>query len=64
MVRARSDGGREIFLRDFGAEGRYGDCATDIELIIIAQFASYEGVKGGEFYTPASVVKTIVGELS
>ncbi len=24
----------------------------------IAQFASYEGVKGGEFYTPASVVKT------
>lgn len=26
----------------------------------IAQFASYEGVKGGEFYTPASVVKTIV----
>ena len=29
----------------------------------IAQFASYEGVKGGEFYTPASVVKTIVGIL-
>ena len=26
----------------------------------IAQFAAYEGVKGGEFYTPASVVKTIV----
>lgn len=26
----------------------------------IAQFASYEGVKGGEFYTTASVVKTIV----
>ena len=29
----------------------------------IAQFAAYEGVKGGEFYTPASVVKTIVGVL-
>lgn len=26
----------------------------------IAQFAAYEGVKGGEFYTPASVVKTLV----
>lgn len=29
----------------------------------IAQFASYEGVKGGEFYTPASVVRTIVNIL-
>ena len=29
----------------------------------IAQFASYEGVKGGEFYTPSSVVKTIVSIL-
>ena len=29
----------------------------------IAQFAAYEGVKGGEFYTPASVVKTIVAVL-
>ncbi len=26
----------------------------------IAQFAAYEGVKGGEFYTPASIVKTMV----
>lgn len=26
----------------------------------IGQFAAYEGVKGGEFYTPASVVRTIV----
>ncbi len=26
-------------------------------------FAAYEGVKGGEFYTPASVVKTIVAVL-
>lgn len=26
----------------------------------IQQFASYEGVKGGEFYTPSSIVKTIV----
>ena len=29
----------------------------------IAQFAAREGVKGGEFYTPASVVKTIVAVL-
>lgn len=26
----------------------------------IAQFAKYEGVKGGEFYTPSSVVRTLV----
>ena len=26
----------------------------------IAQFAAYEGVKGGEFYTPSSIVKIIV----
>ena len=29
----------------------------------IQQFAAYEGVKGGEFYTPASIVKTIVAVL-
>lgn len=29
----------------------------------IAQFAAYEGKKGGEFYTPASIVKTIVSVL-
>lgn len=29
----------------------------------IAQFAAYEGVKGGEFYTPSSVVKTLVAVL-
>lgn len=29
----------------------------------IGQFAAYEGVKGGEFYTPASIVKTIVSIL-
>lgn len=26
----------------------------------IQQFAAYEGIKGGEFYTPSSIVKTIV----
>ena len=30
----------------------------------IAQFAAYEGVKGGEFYTPASIVKTLVAILN
>lgn len=29
----------------------------------IAMFAAYEGVKGGEFYTPSSIVKTIVAIL-
>lgn len=29
----------------------------------IQQFASYEGTKGGEFYTPPSIVKTIVEVL-
>ncbi len=29
----------------------------------IAQFAAYEGVKGGEFYTPQSIVKTLVAVL-
>lgn len=29
----------------------------------IQQFAAYEGLKGGEFYTPASIVKTIVAIL-
>lgn len=29
----------------------------------IAQFAAYEGVKGGEFYTPSSVVRTLVEVL-
>ena len=29
----------------------------------IAQFATYEGVKSGEFYTPSSIVKIIVSVL-
>lgn len=29
----------------------------------IAQFAAYEGVKGGEFYTPSAIVKIIVSVL-
>lgn len=29
----------------------------------IAHFAAYEGVKGGEFYTPGSIVKTLVAVL-
>ena len=42
------------------------DIGTDHDVLgrtyeyCIAQFAAYEGVKGGEFYTPSSVVKTIV----
>ena len=29
----------------------------------IAQFAAYEGTKDGEFYTPSSIVKTIIAIL-
>lgn len=29
----------------------------------IQQFAAYEGVKGGEFYTPASIVKTRTNQI-
>lgn len=42
------------------------DIGTDHDVLgrtyeyCIAQFAAYEGVKGGEFYTPSSVVKTII----
>ena len=42
------------------------DIGTDHDVLgrtyeyCIAQFAAYEGVKGGEFYPPSSVVKTIV----
>ena len=42
------------------------DVGTDNDLLgrtyeyCIAQFAAYEGIKGGEFYTPSSVVRTIV----
>lgn len=42
------------------------DIGTDNDLLgrtyeyCIAQFAAYEGTKGGEFYTPFSVVRTIV----
>ena len=46
-----------------------GDAEAEKDLLgrtyeyCIAQFAAYEGVKGGEFYTPASIVKTIVAIL-
>ncbi|WP_308545174.1 N-6 DNA methylase [uncultured Sneathia sp.] len=29
----------------------------------MAQFEAYEGTKGGEFYTPSSIVKTIIAIL-
>lgn len=46
-----------------------GDAAQSSDLLgrtyeyCIAHFAAYEGAKGGEFYTPASVVKTLVAIL-
>lgn len=45
------------------------ECAEDKDLLgrtyeyCIAQFATHEGKKGGEFYTPHSIVKTLVEVL-
>ena len=37
--------------------------ALNCTLDYIMGFAAYEGRKGGEFYTPSSIVKTIVAIL-
>ncbi len=48
---------------DMGGAGESKDLLGRTYEYCIAQFAAYEGVKGGEFYTPASIVKTIVAIL-
>ncbi|MCC8020398.1 MAG: type I restriction-modification system subunit M [Akkermansia sp.] len=48
---------------DMGGAGESQDLLGRTYEYCIAQFAAYEGVKGGEFYTPASIVKTIVAIL-
>ena len=45
---------------DMGAAGTSKDLLGRTYEYCIANFAEYEGVKGGEFYTPPSIVKTIV----
>jgi type I restriction enzyme M protein len=44
-------------------ESRTQDILGDVYEYFLAQFASAEGKKGGEFYTPRSVVKLLVQML-
>lgn len=48
---------------DMGATEESKDLLGRTYEYCIAQFAAYEGTKGGEFYTPSSIVKTIVSIL-
>ena len=48
----------------FGGKYDEGDLLGEIYEYFLGEFASAEGKKGGQFYTPASVVKTLVAVLS
>lgn len=48
---------------DMGSTEKSKDLLGRTYEYCIKQFAAYEGVKGGEFYTPESIVKTIVAIL-
>lgn len=48
---------------DMGNTGENKDLLGKTYQYCIKEFASHEGVKGGEFYTPESIVKTIVAIL-
>ncbi|SMF96567.1 type I restriction enzyme M protein [Methylomagnum ishizawai] len=48
----------------FGAKDKAKDVLGEVYEYFLGQFASAEGKKGGQFYTPASVVKTLVEVLS
>jgi type I restriction enzyme M protein len=45
-------------------ERRSGDVLGEVYEYFLGQFASAEGKKGGQFYTPAHVVKTLVAVLA
>ena len=45
-------------------ERRSGDVLGEVYEYFLGQFASAEGKKGGQFYTPAHVVKTLVSVLA
>lgn len=44
----------------FGEKGKARDLLGEVYEYFLGQFANAEGKKGGQFYTPASVVKVIV----
>jgi type I restriction enzyme M protein len=48
----------------FADEHRSGDVLGEVYEYFLGQFASAEGKKGGQFYTPAHVVKTLVAVLA
>jgi hypothetical protein len=48
----------------FGARDKAKDTLGEVYEYFLGQFASAEGKKGGQFYTPASVVKVLVDVLS
>lgn len=48
----------------FGAEYDSADLLGEVYEYFLGQFASAEGKKGGQFYTPSHVVKTLVAVLS
>jgi type I restriction enzyme M protein len=48
----------------FGGDKRSGDVLGEVYEYFLGQFASAEGKKGGQFYTPAHVVKTLVAVLA
>lgn len=49
---------------DFGEEYSESDLLGEVYEYFLGQFASAEGKKGGQFYTPAHIVKTLVAVLS
>tara|TARA_Y100000590_G_scaffold335537_1_gene381942 strand:+ start:123 stop:1682 length:1560 start_codon:yes stop_codon:yes gene_type:complete len=48
----------------FSGEQKAGDILGEVYEYFLGQFASAEGKKGGQFYTPSHVVKTLVSVLS
>ena len=48
----------------FGGGEKSGDVLGEVYEYFLGQFASAEGKKGGQFYTPAHVVKTLVAVLA
>ncbi len=48
----------------FGEGEKSGDVLGEVYEYFLGQFASAEGKKGGQFYTPAHVVKTLVAVLA
>ena len=48
----------------FGEGRKSGDVLGEVYEYFLGQFASAQGKKGGQFYTPAHVVKTLVAVLA